>query len=574
MAIYKLIPLCFILFSSIVSWAKTVLPEPIFALKDTANPVWAARGMVAAPEPLAAKIGLNILKKGGNAVDAAVAIGYALAVTHPRAGNLGGGGFMLIYLRRTKKMIAIDYRETAPQATKVKLYLDENKKPVADRTRYHGLAIGVPGTVMGLEQARVKYGTMKRMDLMKPAIRLAQKGFRLSYALSQSLNQAATRFKRFPQAKHVFTKKNGQPYRPKEKWRQKELAQSLSQIAQYGTRAFYRGSIAKKIIQTVEKYGGVMTLEDLAQYKAVQREPVQGHYDVYDIFAMPPPSSGGVHLVQLLNTLQHFPLADWGHNTAQTLHVMAEAMKYAYADRSYYLGDPDFVQVPIRQLTHPKYGRYIAKRINTKRAQPSIKMSPNRSFIKESDQTTHFSVIDKDGNAVSNTYTLNFSFGSGLVAEGTGIILNNEIDDFSIKKGVANAYGLIGGKANQIAPKKRPLSSMTPFIALHQDNVFLVGGTPGGSRIITTCLQLILNVITHKMNPAEAVQAPRMHHQWQPDKIQVEQSLSQDTTALLDRKGHIIQVQGAMGDAQLIMKNRNGLWGASDPRGYGVSLGY
>jgi gamma-glutamyltranspeptidase/glutathione hydrolase len=538
----------------------------IYSSYQIAQPYWAEHGMVSSQEAMATDVGVAILKQGGNAVDAAVAVGFSLAVTYPRAGNIGGGGFMMVYIAKEKKTIAIDYREMAPAAAHKDIFLDENGDVDNQKARFHGLSSGVPGTVMGLELALKKYGTMTLAQVMQPAIEQAEKGIVVTPDLSHSLSTMKNRLSRWQSTRDIFYKNKGQPLEVGQYLYQPELANSLKMIAKQGSKGFYQGTTASKIVAAIQEAGGVMTVADLANYKAKIRQPIVGNYHGYEVISMPPPSSGGTHLVQILNTLESFPIDQWGHNSADTIHVMAEAMKRAYADRSEYLGDDDYVSVPIKALTNKAYASSIAQHIDIKQATASELIKPGRLAPYESPQTTHFSVVDKWGNAVANTYTLNFSYGSGLVASGTGILMNNEMDDFSSKPGTPNGYGLLGGTANAIEPNKRPLSAMTPTIVLKDGELFLVTGTPGGSRIITTTLQIVLNVIDHQMNIAEATNATRIHHQWFPDEIRIERGLSLDTVKLLKAKGHKINLKPAMGSTQSIMKTHHGLFGATDPR--------
>jgi len=539
------------------------------------HPVWAANGMVASQEALATQIGVDIMKQGGNAIDAAVAVGYALAVTLPRAGNLGGGGFMLVYLADEQRAIAIDYREVAPLTAYPDMFLDDAGNPDSQLSRFHGLAVGVPGTVLGFELALNKYGSMSLAQVMAPAIKLARDGIVVTPDLANSLQATKKRLSQWPSTKTIFYKADGSNYQPGEILKQTDLANTLTAIAKKGSPAFYQGPIAKQISNSVRNAGGMMTMQDLATYEAIERRPVTGDYRGYQVISMPPPSSGGVHIIQMLNMLSQFPIDKMGHNSAATIHVMAESMRRAYADRSLYLGDPDFVNVPVSELTNEQYAKQLVSQINPNKATPSSEVSPGTLLPYESNQTTHYSVVDKFGNAVSNTYTLNFSYGSGLVADGTGVLLNNEMDDFSAKPGTPNAYGLIGGKANAVAAKKRPLSSMTPTIVLKDNKPYLVTGSPGGSRIITTTLQVIMNVIDHNMNIAEASAATRIHHQWLPDMIRIEKGLNVDTINLLENKGHKVEVKAAMGSTQTIMLTEEGIYGASDPRRpSALSLGY
>ncbi|UES38323.1 gamma-glutamyltransferase [Roseibium aggregatum] len=551
--------------------------SPIYSLKDRFQPETAQNGMVASQEAVASRVGVDILKKGGNAVDAAIATGFALAVTLPRAGNLGGGGFMMIHLADSGDTKALDYREMAPAAAFKDMFLGEDGEPDNQKSRFSGLAVGVPGTVAGFAEAFEKHGSGKLTwaELVAPAIGLAENGIEVTPDLAASLTASAKRLLQDPATAAIFYKTGGLPFVPGETLKQTNLAATLKLIADKGAAGFYTGDVAEKIAQKVTASGGGMTTEDLAGYKPVWRDPVVGSYHGYEIASMPPPSSGGVHIVQILNMLQGYPLAEYGPNSADSIHVMAETMRRAYADRSKYLGDPDFVDVPVKGLTDPAYAAELVKSIKMDMATPSEEVKPGDPFPYESNQTTHYSVVDKDGNAVSNTYTLNFSYGVGLTADGTGVLLNNELDDFSAKPGVPNAYGLIGGTANAVEGGKRPLSSMSPTLVFKDGKLFLATGSPGGSRIITTTLQIILNVVDHGMNIAEATAAPRIHNQWLPDEIRIEEGLSPDTIRLLEARGHKVEVKNAMGSTQSIMLVDGVLAGASDPRRPGaLSAGY
>jgi gamma-glutamyltranspeptidase/glutathione hydrolase len=447
------------------------------------------------------------------------------------------------------------------------MFLDAAGNADPNLSRWSGLAVGVPGTVAGLALALERYGTLSLAEAVAPAIRLAEEGVTVTADLAQSLQDNEEALKKWPSSAAIFFKPDGSPYEPGDTLVQADLAKSLRAIAEGGPEAFYKGETARLIAAEMERSGGLITTEDLAAYEAVVREPVRGTYRGHEIVSMPPPSSGGVHVVQILNILEDFPIGFLGHNSAETIHLMAEAMKLAYADRSEYLGDSDFVDVPVAGITSKDYAATLRGKISRNRATPSATIKPSDPAPFESDQTTHFSVIDKDGNAVANTYTINFSYGTGLVAEGTGILLNNEMDDFSAKPGVPNAYGLIGGDANAVEPGKRPLSSMSPTLVLKDGEVLLATGSPGGSRIITTVLQVIMNVIDHGMNVAEASIAPRIHHQWLPDELRIEEGVSPDTIGLLEAKGHVVRVQEVMGSTQSILRREDGiLFGASDPR--------
>ena len=549
---------------------------PIFNLRDRFHPVTAKNGMVSTQEALATRAGLEVLKEGGNAIDAAVTVGFTLAVTLPRAGNLGGGGFMLIHLAKDDQNIALDYREKAPLAATRDMFLDENGEVDIQKSRFSHLSVGVPGTVAGMILALEKYGTISLERALQPAIELASKGFIVTEDFRQSLVFAKRLMKASPASMKIFYQPDGNPYQAGEIFKQKDLAKSLKLIAARGKNAFYRGEIAKKIAADMKANGGLITEKDLAKYEPVIRQPVKGNYRGYELISMPPPSSGGIHLIQILNILEGFPLSSLGHNSAQSIHLMTESMKLAYADRSKYLGDSDFVSVPVRQLISKQYAAKLRKKIDYYRATPSQKIAPGNPYNRrQSNQTTHYSVIDRYGNAVANTYTLNFSYGTGITVPGTGILLNNEMDDFVAKPGVPNALGLIGGTANAIEPEKRMLSSMTPTIVLQDNKPFLVTGSPGGSLIITTVLQIITNVIDYKMNIAEATNAVRFHHQWLPDSLQVEKDLNGDTIRLLRKRGHKIMTRNAIGSTQSIMNIDSIFYGASDPRRpSALTLGY
>lgn len=557
-----------------VSCPAQIDPGAIVADEAIYRPLVAEKGMVSTAEATASRVGLEILRKGGNAVDAGVAVGMALAVTLPRAGNLGGGGFMLIHDQAKGQTMALDFREKAPGAAERDMFLDAEGNADPEKSRFSHLASGVPGTVRGLALAAENYGSMPWADLLAPAIRLAEEGFPVYPDLASSLALSLRRGHFNEEARRTLTKKNGERYEVGDLLRQPDLARSLTLIAE-DPSAFYTGPIARKIAREMTSRGGLITEEDLARYEAVVRKPVTGRYRGYTVASMPPPSSGGVHLVQMLNILEGFPLGKWGHNTAKTVHHVAETMRMAYADRSKHLGDSDFVDVPLAGLTSAEYANQLRATIDPKKARPSSEVGPGHPGKVESDETTHFSIIDEAGNAVSCTYTLNFSYGSGIMIPGTGILMNNEMDDFSAKPGTPNAFGLIGGEANAIAPEKRMLSSMSPTIVLKDGEPFLVTGSPGGSRIITTTLQVIMNVIDHGMNPAEADAAVRFHHQWYPDELRVERGFPGDTRALLEVRGHEVRTGRAIGATQTILQAKGLLYGSSDPRrSSGAVVGY
>lgn len=541
---------------------------------DIFHPVYGKNGMVASEKGLATQVGLDILKQGGNAIDAAVAVGFALAVVLPNAGNIGGGGFMVLHDDKTGKDVAIDFREIAPAKASRDMYLDNQGKVIDGKSLFTHDASGVPGTVAGMEYALKKWGTMPLSKVLEPAIKLADKGFIVSDVLAQTLKEEKSTLGKWSASKAIFFK-NGEPLKSGDLLVQKDLAKSLRLIAKQGAKAFYQGEIATKIAKEMQSHGGTMTLEDLKAYKVVERQPIIGDYRGYKVVTMPPPSSGGVHLIEILNMLEHYPIKEDGVNSAKNIHHMAESMKLAYADRSEYLGDPDFVKIPVTGLTSKAYANERVKTIDDNKARVSSDIKPGKPQPYESDQTTHFSVMDKAGNAVAVTYTLNLNFGSGIVAEGTGILLNNEMDDFSVKPGVPNAFGLVGGTANAIEAKKRPLSSMTPTIVMKNNKPWLVTGSPGGARIITTVLQSVVNTIDHEMNPAEAIITPRVHHQWLPDELRVEEGISPDTIKLLQDKGHKVVTKAPMGRIQIIQADGSGFYGYSDPRNPdGKTLGF
>ena len=541
---------------------------------DIFHPVYGKNGMVASEQGLATQVGLDILKQGGNAIDAAVAVGFALAVVLPNAGNIGGGGFMVLHDDKTGKDVAIDFREIAPAKASRDMYLDNQGNVIDGKSLFTHDASGVPGTVAGMEYALKKWGTMPLSKVLEPAIKLADKGFIVSDVLAQTLKEEKSTLGKWSSSKAIFFK-NGEPLKSGDLLVQKDLAKSLRLIAKQGAKAFYQGEIATKIAKEMQSHGGTMTLEDLKAYKVVERQPIIGDYRGYKVVTMPPPSSGGVHLIEILNMLEHYPIKEDGVNSAKNIHHMAESMKLAYADRSEYLGDPDFVKIPVTGLTSKAYANELVKTIDDNKARLSSNIKPGKPQPYESDQTTHFSVMDKAGNAVAVTYTLNLNFGSGIVAAGTGILLNNEMDDFSVKPGVPNAFGLVGGTANAIEAKKRPLSSMTPTIVMKNNKPWLVTGSPGGARIITTVLQSVVNTIDHEMNPAEAIITPRVHHQWLPDELRVEEGISPDTIKLLQDKGHKVVTKAPMGRIQIIQADDSGFYGYSDPRNPdGKTLGF
>jgi gamma-glutamyltranspeptidase/glutathione hydrolase len=540
---------------------------PIVRYDDLRHPIFGAAGMVASQNELASEAGAQVLADGGNAVDAAVAVGFALAVSLPRAGNLGGGGFMLVHDAEAGETVAIDYREMAPRGASRDMFLDENGDVDKDRARFSHLSAGVPGTVAGLWRAHQDYGSLPWRRVVEPAIQLARDGMVMTYDLAGLLAARKERMCRYEASCRYFYKPGGEAYVPGERFIQADLADTLELIAEQGPAVFYEGQIAAMIVAEMERGGGLVDAESLAAYEPQIRDVARGTYRGYEVVTMPPPSSGGIHVVQILNILENFPMTEFGYGSADATHVLAEAARLAYADRSKHLGDPDFYDVPQTWLTSKEYAKELAATIDMQRARSSTEVSPGVPPAYESPDTTHFSVIDRDGNVVSNTTTLNFSFGSGIAVEGAGFLLNNEMDDFSAKAGVPNAYGLLGEKANEIQSRKRPLSSMTPAIVFDDGKAWFATGSPGGSRIITTVLQMIVNVIDHGMNIAEASAAPRMHHQWLPDMLQLESGFSPDTIRILEARGHqVAGTQWSMGSLQSVAYRDGVFRGSSDPR--------
>jgi gamma-glutamyltranspeptidase/glutathione hydrolase len=539
-----------------------------------AQSIRARNGVVTAQESRAARIGVEILDRGGNAVDAAVAVGFALAVTYPRAGNIGGGGFMVIHLAKTGQDVTIDYRETAPAAATATMFLDADGEPDPKKSRDSALSVGVPGTVAGLALAREKYGSGKLSlaDLIEPAITLARNGVDIVDDVADTLPLAQQRIARWHSSAPVFLNSDGSVLAPGQDLLQPDLAVTLRAIASDGPKGFYEGPVGEKLATAVRKAGGIMTVDDLKNYRAIERAPVRGTYRGYDIVSMPPPSSGGVHLIEMLNILEGYDVAKLGRD--ESLHDMIEAMKRAYADRAVFMGDPDVIKMPVAGLTSKKYAASLRAQIG-ERATPAAEIRAGKPADFEGKNTTHFSIIDRDGNAVSNTYTLNFSYGLGLVAEGTGVLLNNELDDFTSKPGTANAYGLVGFDANLPGPGKRPLSSMTPTIVLKDGKPFLITGSPGGSRIITAVLQVIVNAIDFQMPIDQAVSAPRLHHQWQPDEVYVEPGFAPDVLTALAKRGHNIVATPSYSSTNSIEITPNGYVGAADRRTRGsLAAGY
>ncbi|MDF1794252.1 MAG: gamma-glutamyltransferase [Thalassobaculaceae bacterium] len=546
------------------SFAQAFVPAELSSA-DRLSPAEAAGGMVASREETATRVGVDVLAAGGNAVDAAVAVAFALAVTLPQAGNLGGGGFALVHHAADRATHALDFREMAPAAAHRDVFLGADGTVDSHRSRYSHHAVGVPGSVAGYLDLLERFGTWPRDRVIAPAIRLAEDGVTVTRTLHRNIASRMERLGKWPATLAVIARPDGTALQPGDILRQRDLAASLRLIAGQGARAFYEGTIAGLIVDEMARHAGPITGADLARYRTVWRTPARGSYRGVEVASMPPPSSGGAHLVQMLNILEGWDLKVLGHNTAATLHRMTEAMRRAYADRAVHLGDPDFWDVPLPWITSKPYADQLRAAIDLERATPSDAVSAGTP-MPEGSNTTHLSVMDRQGNAVSMTTTLNFGFGSGIVAAGTGIFLNNEMDDFSAKPGVPNAYGLVGGEANAVAAGKRPLSSMTPTLLLADGRALGAIGSPDGSRIITTVLQVILNLIDHGMNLAEATAAPRIHHQWLPDRIWVEEGVSGDTVELLRTMGHAVEYRRAFGAAQSVLSAADGFRGVSDPR--------
>ena len=527
--------------------------------------------MVVAQEPLAADVGVQVLKAGGNAVDAAVAVGFALAVTHPFAGNIGGGGFMLVRLADGRTTF-IDFRERAPEHASHDMYLDKQGKPTRDSIE-GWRATGVPGTVRGFELAHQRYGHLSWSEIMQPAIALA-KGHSLSYDEAESMKRARNLGK-FEESKRIF-QRDGKFYEPGETFAQPDLAHTLERISKGGAKEFYEGETARKLAEAEARNGGLITLSDLKNMTAVERKPLTGKYKGYDIITSPPPSSGGVGILQMMGMLEGSGYEKTGAGSAASIHYVAETMRRFYADRNQYMGDPDFIKNPIAGLLDPAYVMKRRASIEPNRATPSDQVNPGHPKGSESTETTHFNVVDAEGNAVAVTYTLNGGFGSGVTAPGLGFLLNNEMDDFASKPGEPNMFGLVQGEVNSIAPNKRPLSSMTPTMLLHNGKLYMVVGAPGGARIITGVFEVILNVIDFGMNAQDAVDFPRFHHQWKPDKLDLEKGISPDTAALLRGMGYDVN-QGpnvSVARVEAIVIDGGWLQGGSDGRGNGKAAGY
>ncbi len=528
--------------------------------------------MVTTQEPRAADVGLAVLKSGGNAIDAAVAIGFALAVTYPFAGNLGGGGFLLARLADGRTTF-IDFREAAPLGASRNMYLDASGEPTRDSIE-GWRAAGVPGTVRGLELAHKKYGKKPWAELVRPAVDLAQRGSPVSYWLAESL-RGSKHLSKSPESKRIFLK-DGAFYEADEILRQPELARTLDRIARLGGDGFYRGETAKLLAAAMKQNGGLITAADLEQYRAIERQPLEGDYKGYHVITSPPPSSGGIGILQMLGMLEHSGYEKSGWGAAATIHYLAETMRRYYADRSQFLGDPDFYKVPVKGLLDPEYIRQRAASIDRDHATPSSQLGAGRPAGAESTETTHYNVVDADGNAVAVTYTLNGGYGNGVTVPGLGFLLNNEMDDFAAKPGFENMFHLVQGESNAIVPRKRPLSSMTPTIVTRDGKVEMLLGAPGGSRIITSVLQVFLNMVDFGMNSQDAADAPRFHHQWKPDRLEYERGFSPDTIELLKARGHVTEdlKYNVTARVDVIRSAKGWLEGALDGRGQGKAAGY
>lgn len=524
--------------------------------------VEAKNGMVVTSQYLASQVGTDILKMGGNAIDAAVAVGYAQAVVNPCCGNIGGGGFMTIHLADGTDTF-INFRETAPAAASADMYLDKEGKVTKDASLYGYLAAGVPGTVLGMDSAQKRYGKLTRQQIMAPAIKLAREGFVLTRADTDILDTTVKRFRQDPESARIFLRKDGEALQPGDRLIQTDLADTLSAISQRGTDAFYQGKIPQAVEAAAKKGGGILTAADFANYKITETAPITCSYRGYKFVSSPPPSSGGVTLCETLNVLEGYDLKSMGFNSAAYIHTLTEAMRHAYMDRNTFLGDPEFVKNPIDRLLSKSYAADIRKQIIANQATPSVEVQPGMQ-PHEKPETTHYSIVDHEGNAVSTTYTVNGRFGAVVIAPGTGFFLNDEMDDFTVKVGEQNMYGLVQGATNAIAPGKRPLSSMSPTLVTKDGKTFMVLGSPGGSRIITITLQTALNVIDHGMAPQEAVDAPRIHHQWLPDEVYYEQrGVSVDSLNLLKNMGYKMVEQNPWGATELILVGLAGVEGVS-----------
>ena len=557
----------FLLISAASTFAQSQVEQmPIIDYQNRFLPQVGSQGMVVGPEKLATEVGQEILRQGGNAVDAAVATGFALAVTYPQAGNLGGGGFMLIHLAEPNKQVFIDYREMAPGRAHRDMYLDEAGAVDRQSLYFSYLSSGVPGTVAGLLHALENYGTMTVRQVLQPAVDLALKGIPVTYALHSAIGSRKERLLQDPGASMAYLIEGETPSLGST-FVQPDLGRVLQSIRDNGSSGFYEGWVAKTIAEAMQDNGGIVSEADLKNYRVVEREPVRGSYHGYDIVSAPPPSSGGTHIIEMLNILEGFDLVSMGHNSAAYIHHVVEAMKIAYADRAAHMGDPDFSPVPVTQLLSKDYAAVRRSEINPQRARAAVEIRAGDFDDTESTETTHFSVADTAGNVVANTYTLNFSFGSHIVVPGTGMLLNNEMADFMSKPGTPNAFGLIESQANEVAAGKRPLSSMSPTLVFKAGRPWLATGSPGGSLIISTVMQTILNAMTFDMNIAAAAGSARVHHQWMPDTLRLESGISRDTVDILRAMGHPVEENvRTLGRTQSIMLQDGWFLGATDTR--------
>lgn len=556
--------------TSLFSKAITVLLLVSFltGVLEGKDPVRSKKGMVVSSEKLATEVGARILRQGGNAVDAAVSVGFALAVTFPYAGNIGGGGFMVIHLADGRD-ICLDFREKAPFAAHRNMYLDQNGKVDSLKSQLGWSSAGVPGTVAGLIYALEKWGTMSLKEVIQPAIDLAEKGFPITYKMAESVNRYNKEFNLFESSRKIFTKE-GNPIEEDDMFVQPDLAKTLKLIRDFGIKGFYEGETARLMTEQSKAMGGFISLNDLKEYRPIERAPIKGTYKGYEIVSMPPPASGGIAIVEALNVMEHFTFdkEEWG--SGRYYNALADALKYVYYDRAKHLGDPDYVKIPVDSLISKEHGTEIYGKITSNQF-------PSETFLEsaESNETTHYSTADSRGNAVSTTYTVNSAYGSKVVVEGAGFLMNNEMDDFSAKPGVPNQFGLVGSEANSIQPGKRMLSSMTPVIVLKDGKPYLITGSPGGSTIITAVLQVVLNVLEFGMNVRDAVEMPRIHHQYLPDRIDFEKfGLTTDVRETLKEQGEKMGIKRILGCVESIMIDEAGIfWGASDPRGFGSAKG-
>ena len=548
--------------------------SPINEYSAIHHPVVGRKGMVSSQNEAATRVGVEILKQGGNAIDAGVAVGLALAVTLPRAGNIGGGGFMLVHIAEEQRTVAIDFRETAPSLAHPDMYFGPDGE--VDNAEYRSThkSSAVPGTIAGLAHILEKYGTMDWAELVEPALKLAREGFPVTQDLANNLRASKARLTINPVTASIFYKEEGQDYQVGDIFRQPQLAWTLEQLKTHGPGAFYEGEIAKRLVGGMESHNGLITMEDLKNYSVIEREPVRGTFRDFDITAMSAPSSGGMAIVQMLNILENFPIRELGYGSADAMHIMTESMKLAYADRSKYLGDPDYLDLPVEELTSKLYAKHLADGILMEEARASDDILPGDLTPYESSETTNYSILDEEGNAVVNTYTLMASYGSGVVIEGLGFLMNNNMGNFTLRPDIPDPFGLMGSADNQIMPGRRPVSSMTPLIVLRDGVPFLLTGSRGVSRIITTKLKLLVNELEHGMNIADATAAPRIHHQWYPDRLQVESGFSPDALRILEERGHGLSLSAGMGSLQTVLFDGDLYYGYSDPRRPGaMSLG-